>query len=100
MIRKNDKVLILLGKDRAKTGTVERVLPKKNQVVVAGLNLIKKHTRPTRRNPKGGVSEIPAPIHISNVMLICPKCGKATRIGKKIIGKKKLRICKKCSEAI
>lgn len=99
-IKKGDNLLVILGKDRGKTGACERVIPRKNKVVISGINLVKKHTRPTRRNPKGGISEIPAPIHASNVMIICKKCGKKTRIGKKILAKKKIRICRACSEEI
>jgi large subunit ribosomal protein L24 len=99
-IIKGDNVLVILGKDRGKTGTVEKVVPRKGKIIVTGLNLAKKHTRPTRRNPKGGITEIPALMDASNVSVICKKCGKTTRIAYKIAGGKKSRICKKCMEAL
>lgn len=104
-IRRGDQVLIIKGKDKGKKGRVLRGFPKKNQVLVEGVNLKKKHQRPRREGEKGQVVEVPAPISISQVKLICPKCGKPTRIGykekpkdKKI--KTKIRICKKCQGEI
>ena len=99
-IRKGDKVTIICGKDRDKTGTIERVIPKKNRVVVTGLNMIKKHIRPSRNNPKGGVVDQAAPIDISNVKLVCPKCNRPTRIGFRLMKDEKKRQCKKCGEII
>ena len=99
-IKKGDTVLIKTGKDRGKTGKIEQALPKVNKVLISGLNIIKKHTKPSKKHPKGGVIEISAPINVSNVMFLCPKCRKATRIGYKIIQNKKNRICKKCGEQV
>jgi len=99
-IRKGDTVLIISGKDRGKKGKVLRVLPKEERIVVEGVNIRKKHQRPRRMGGKGQIVEMPAPIPISNAKLICPKCGKATRIGYKIAEGKKFRICKKCGQEI
>jgi len=99
-IKKGDKVLLITGKDRTKTGKVEKVIPKKNKLVVTGLNMIKKHIRPSQNSPKGGIVDQAAPFSISNVKLICPKCNKPARVGFKTIDKDKKRVCKKCSEII
>jgi len=104
-IKKNDKVKILAGKDKGKTGKVLQVSPSQGRVSIEGLNLLIKHLRPRRQNEKGQRIEFPAFINLSNVALICPKCGKATRVGYKIMkveGKKakKFRVCKKCQETI
>lgn len=95
-IRKGDTVLIISGKDRGKTGKVLRVLPKERRVVVEGVNFRKKHTRPKRAGEKGQVVALPAPVDLSNVKLICSACGKATRVGYKVAGERKYRVCKKC----
>ncbi len=99
-IKKGDTVLIICGKDRGRKGKVIKALPKKEQVIVEGINLVKKHQRPRRSGEKGQIIQKPAPIHVSNVKLICPKCKKATRVGYKKIDKKKYRICKKCKSEI
>jgi large subunit ribosomal protein L24 len=99
-IKGKDTVLIISGKDRGKTGKIEKVLRTKKQVVVNGINIQKKHSKSTKKNPKGGIISIPAPIDISNVALICPKCNKKVKVGYKIIAKKKERICKECKEQI
>lgn len=104
-IKKNDKVKILTGKDKGKSAKVLQVSRKDGRVSVEGLNLLIKHLRPNRDGEKGQRIEFPAFINVSNVALVCPKCGKTTRIAHKITkaenGKsKKIRICKKCSEAI
>ena len=96
-IKKNDQVKIALGKDRGKTGKVLRVFPAEDKVIVEGLILIKKHMRPRREGEKGQRVEIPGKINVSNVMVVCPKCGKTTRIGSKQVGDKKVRVCKKCN---
>jgi len=96
-IKKNDQVKIALGKDRGKTGKVLRVFPTEDKVIVEGLILIKKHMRPRREGEKGQRVEIPGKINASNVMVVCPKCGKTTRIGSKLVGDKKVRVCKKCN---
>jgi len=99
-IHKNDQVLIISGKDRGKKGKVLAVFPKEAAVVVEGSNIRKKHVKPKRSGEKGQVVETPAPIAVSNVKLICPKCGKLTRVGYKIVEDKKYRICKKCGGEI
>ena len=79
-IRKNDNVIVTTGKDRGKRGRVLKVLPEKNRVIVEGVNIIKRHTKPNpQKNIKGGVVEREAPLHASNVQLVCPECGKPTR---------------------
>jgi len=99
-IKKGDTVLIISGKDRGRKGKILEVFPKENRILVEGINLRKKHQRPRRTGEKGQIVELPAPIDIANVKLICPKCGKATRVGYKISGEKKYRICKKCGQEI
>jgi len=100
-IKKGDTVLILSGKDRDKKGRVLTTMPKKEQVVVEGVNIIKKHQKPSRKYPQGGIIEKEFPVHISKVMLLCPKCDKPTRIGARILeDARKVRICKKCKEVI
>jgi len=99
-IRKNDQVKILSGKDRGKIGKVLHVMPKNGKAIVEGLNLAKKHSKPRRQGEKGQRISIPAPLDLSNLMLVCPKCSKAARIGFKISGKHKYRICKKCQGEI
>lgn len=81
-VRKNDEVQVIAGRDRGKRGRVLRVLPEKNRVVVEGVNIVKRHTKPNpQRQVKGGIVEREAPIHASNVMLVCPDTGKPTRVG-------------------
>jgi large subunit ribosomal protein L24 len=98
-IKKGDKVVILAGKDKGKTGEVTQVLPKEDRVVVAGVNTVKRHQRPTQTTP-GGIEEKDAPIHVSNVALADPKTGEPTRVGFKVEGDKKVRIAKKSGEVI
>ena len=99
-ISKNDNVLVISGKYKGKTGKVEKVLPKIGKIIVSGVNIAKKSTKPSKKNPKGGIIDIAMPIDISNLKLICPKCQKAVRVGYKIVQNKKTRYCKKCSEQI
>jgi len=99
-IKKNDTVLIISGKYRGKTGKVLKAFPKKEQLLVEGINLRKKHQKAKRTGDKGEMIEIPAPLVASNTMLVCPKCKKATRIGYRVEGGEKYRICKKCDKAI
>lgn len=100
-IKKGDRVYVTMGKDRGKEGKIIKVFPKKERVLVEGINRMKRHTRPTRVNRQGGIIEREAPIAISNVMLVCPNCGSPTRffIGFTPNGNK-IRICKRCKEAI
>lgn len=99
-IKKGDQVLVIAGKDKGKTGKVEKVLPQKDKLIIGGVNIIKKHVKASRKNPKGGIIEASAPIFLSNVMLLCPKCHKPTRVGLKVLNKTKERICKRCQEEI
>jgi large subunit ribosomal protein L24 len=103
-IRRNDTVLVIAGKDRGKTGVVRTVLPKKGRVVVDGVNMIKKHQRPTQSQGQlvpGGIVTREGPLDASNVMVVCSECGKATRTGARIRQDGvKVRICKKCGADI
>ncbi len=105
-IKKGDKVKIMVGKDKGKTGKVLQVFPSDRKASVEGLNLLIKHMRPQKQGENGQRIEFPAPMDFSNLMLICPKCGKTSRVGYKTTeaeegGKKiKNRICKKCKQAI
>ena len=100
-IRKNDTVIIITGKDKGKSGKVRRTFPKEDRVVVDGLNMIKRHSRARRAARQAGIIELEAPIHVSNVMLLCDKCGKPTRVGFRFLADgKKARICNACQEVI
>jgi large subunit ribosomal protein L24 len=101
-IRKNDNVVVITGKDRGKRGRVLKVVPDNNRLIVEGVNLIKRHTKPNpQRNVKGGVVEREAALHASNVQIVCPECGKPTRVGKKILGDgRKVRVCRKCEGVV
>lgn len=99
-IRKGDTVLIISGKDKGKKAKIMEVLPKEGRIIVEGVNLKKKHVKPKRSGEKGQLVTISAPFDVSNVKLICPKCGKAVRLGYKIEAKKKYRVCKKCGGEI
>jgi large subunit ribosomal protein L24 len=100
-VRKGDTTLVIAGKNAGKKGKVLRVIPENSKVVVEGVNVVKRHTRPTQKLPQGGIMQKEAPIHSSNVMLFCSKCNSPTRVGKKILDNgEKIRICKKCGEAI
>ena len=96
--KKGDQVLIIRGKDRGRKGKIIKVLPKKEKIIIEGLNLRKKHTRARKEGEKGEIVEIPVPLHVSNVKLTCPKCKKPTRVGYKIIKGGKHRFCKKCKK--
>ena len=98
-IKKGDKVKIMLGKDRGKEGKVEFIVGKDQKVFVGGANLYKRHVRKMQGN-EGGIIDLPKPMNISNVGLICPNCNKLTRVGFKMDGNTKLRICKKCKKEI
>jgi large subunit ribosomal protein L24 len=99
-IRTGDRVRVIAGKDKGKEAKVLAVLPHKERVVVERVNLVKKATRPTQRNPKGGILEIEGSVHASNVMLVCPKCSQPTRIGRKREDGTRIRVCKKCGNDI
>jgi len=100
-IRKNDTVIIITGKDRGKKGKVRLALPDKDRVIVEGLNMIKRHSRAGRAARQAGIIELEAPIHVSNVMLLCDKCGKPARVSFRFLTDgKKVRICNSCREVI
>ncbi|MCI4626470.1 MAG: 50S ribosomal protein L24 [Candidatus Magnetoovum sp. WYHC-5] len=100
-IKKEDTVLIRTGKEKGKKGRVIRVLPEEEKIIVEKINLITKHMKPNRQYSQGGRIEKENPIYASNVMLVCPQCGKPTRIGNTVLESgKKMRTCKKCKEVI
>ncbi len=99
-IKKGDKVKILSGKDRGKTGKVLKSYPKESRLVVEGVNMVKKHRKSNQRGQKGERISFEAPLNISNVQLICNACGKPSRIGKKEVEGKRVRICKKCQAEV
>jgi large subunit ribosomal protein L24 len=100
-IKKNDMVYVLSGRDRGKTGKVLRVFLDKNKAVVEGINNIHKHTKPNpQKNVKGGILPKESPIHISNLMVVCKRCNKHSRIGFIAAGEKKTRVCKSCNEPL
>ena len=99
-IRKNDTVKVLAGEDKGKTGKVLKVLVEKQRAIVEGVNMVSKSTKPSAKNPQGGIVKQEAPIHISNLSLIDPKSGKATRVAIKHEGKNVIRVAKKSGEEI
>ncbi|MEK9184005.1 MAG: 50S ribosomal protein L24 [Patescibacteria group bacterium] len=99
-IKKGDTVKIISGKDRGKGGKVTFAFPKEGKIVVEGLNIKKKHSRPKKQGQKGQIIQISTPFSVSSAMLVCPSCKKTTRIGKKMAGSKKFRVCKKCGAEI
>ncbi|MCG7343289.1 50S ribosomal protein L24 [Sporosarcina sp. ACRSL] len=99
-VKKGDKVMVITGKDKGKTGVILAAFPKKDRVLVEGVNIVKKHTKPNQANPQGGIVSQEAAIHVSNVMPIDPKTGEPTRVGYKIEDGKKIRIAKKSGEAL
>ncbi|MBN2419023.1 MAG: 50S ribosomal protein L24 [Deltaproteobacteria bacterium] len=101
IIKKNDKVIILSGKEQGKIGNVLKVDSEKGRAIVEKINVVKRHSKPSASNAQGGIIEKEAPIHISNLMIICSKCAEPTRIGKRILDDgSKVRVCKKCGEVI
>lgn len=100
-IKKNDTILVITGKEKGKKGRVLSVSPLKDQLLIEKVNIIKRHMKPSRKYTQGGIIEKEAPLHISNVMLVCPKCSKPTRIGNSLLQDgRKVRMCKKCREVI
>ncbi len=102
-VHKNDMVLVISGNSRGKTGKVLRVLPDKQKVLVEGVNIRKKHTKPTTKMPAGGILEREMPVHSSSIMVVCPKCNNASRIGYTTVAgmggrRQKMRVCKNCNE--
>ncbi len=99
-VKKGDLIMVISGKDRGKQGKVENVDPKKGKIIVTGINIAKKHLKPSRKSPHGGIIDKLMPIDISNIVIVCPRCSKPTRVAYKITESKKLRICKKCKESL
>ena len=99
-IKKNDNVIVIAGKDRGKQSKVLRLYRESDKVLVEGVNVKKKHQRPRKQGEKGQMIEVPHPVHLSNILLYCPSCKQGVRIGAKITGKKKVRVCKKCGKEI
>jgi large subunit ribosomal protein L24 len=100
-IRKNDTVLVVAGRDKGKKGKVRVAIPKKERLLIDGINMIKKHARPTGQARQAGIIEREAPIHVSSVMLLCEKCAKPARVGRRLLADgKKVRFCKACGEVV
>ena len=99
-IHKDDTVEVLAGKDKGKRGTIVRVLSKKDAVLVSGVNIVKKAMKKRSAQDQGGIIEIEAPLHVSNVGIVCKKCGRPVKIGYKIDGDKKIRVCRKCGDIL
>ena len=101
-IRRNDNVVVIAGRDRGKRGRVLRVIPGRDRLIVEGVNMVKRHTRANpQRNIKGGIVEREGSVEASNVQLVCPECGKPTRIGRRLLGDgRKVRICRKCEGVV
>jgi len=99
-IKKNDNVMVCIGKDRGKTAKVSNVLPKIDKIVVIGLNKYKKHIKPTKANPQGGIVDVSMAIPASNVLVVCPSCTKSTRVKYRITDNSKNRICAKCNQSL
>ena len=98
-IRKNDKVMVITGREKGKIGAVLKVIPSKDRAVVEKLNMVKRHTRAGGKSAQGGINEKESPIHVSNLMLVCGKCAEPARVGKKVLEDgSKVRFCKKCGE--
>ncbi len=99
-LKKGDNVIVVAGKEKGKSGKIARVLISQNKVVIEGLNLVKKHKRPRKSNEKGSIISVAMPINASNVMIVDPKSGKISRIGKKKVGDKMVRIARKSNQEI
>ncbi len=99
-VKKGDSVLIISGKDRGRTAKILKSFPKQGSILVEGINLKKKHIKPKRQGEKGQVIQVPAPLDASSVKFLCPKCGKAVRVGYKMEKDRKFRVCKKCNSEV
>ena len=100
-LKKNDRVKVITGKDKGKEGKIIRRIPERDLVVVEGVNMVSRHVRPSQTNPQSGIIKQESPIYASKVMLVCPQCGKATRVAASFLENgKKVRVCKKCGEII
>lgn len=99
-LKKGDEVIITSGKDRGKRGKIEKIIPAEGKVLLPGLNVYKKHVKKKDEAHPGGIIEFSRPLPVANVALVCPKCSKPTRVGFKIEGDEKLRICKRCNSIL
>lgn len=99
-VKTGDEVKVITGKDKGKEGVILKTFPKKDRVIVEGINIVKKHRKASQTNPTGGILEEAAPIHVSNIMLIDAKTGEPTRVGSKVVDGKKVRVSKKTGEII
>ena len=95
-VKKGDTVVVLSGKDKGKQGKVQSTIPADSKVVVEGINMVTCHTKPRRQGEEGGIVNREAPLYACKVQVVCPKCGKATRVAHKVEGDKKIRVCKHC----
>lgn len=98
--KKGDNVIVKTGKEKGKKGKIVKVLVKENRIIIEGLNMMKRHQRARRSNEKGSLKSIEMPIHVSNVMIVDPKSGKAARVGKKKVGDKWVRVSKKSNQEV
>lgn len=100
-VKTGDQVVVIAGKDAGKQGKIVKVIPSKQRVVVEGINIVKRHTKPNQNQQQGGIMEMPAPIHASNVMPFCSKCNQGVRVGHKVLDNgTKVKYCKKCGEIL
>src|SRR3989344_4386014 len=99
-VKKGDSVLIISGKDKGRAAKILKSFPKELKILVEGMNLKKKHVRPKKQGEKGQVVSVPTPMDVSDVKFLCPKCGKASRLGYKLSEDKKFRICNKCKSGV
>lgn len=103
-IKKNDNVMVISGNAKGKSGKVLKVFRDDQRAIIEGVNIIKRHSRPSQRNPQGGIMQKEAPIHVSNIMIVCPKCGKPSRIGRASVAdsqsgrRQTMRLCRTCEE--
>jgi large subunit ribosomal protein L24 len=99
-VRRGDRVRVITGKDKGKEGKVLRAYPEKRRVTIEGVNLVKRATRPSQKNPQGGIMQHEGTLHVSNVMLICPSCSQPSRVGRRRENGEVVRVCKKCGKDI
>ena len=99
-IKKDDKVIVIIGKDKGTTGKVLSADPKANKVIVEGVNVATKHQKPRKQGQDGGIIKVETPIYVNKVQLVCPKCEKGVRVGYKFVDGKKVRVCRKCGAEI
>jgi large subunit ribosomal protein L24 len=99
-VRVGDTVEVMVGKDRGRKGKIERVFPAEASVVVEKVNRVKRHLRKTRQHPQGGITEVTRPVPVANVMVLCPHCSRRTRVSMKLVGDRKVRLCRRCGKAL